>query len=169
MSAFKAGASSSSSSSNNNNNNNKPLPEEVVPLSAFMFFSWETRTTIEAEFPDMPLFDVGKTVGERWRALTDQERQHYLDLAEQDKRRYAERAGASSSSSSSSNNSNNNKPLSAAAFMFFSSETGTTIKAEFPDMPLFDVGKTVGERWCALTDQERQHYIDHFAELTAVY
>jgi hypothetical protein len=138
----------------------------MEPMHAFMFFSWKTRTTIEAESPDMPFFCVGKTVGERWRALTDQERQPYLDLAEQDKQRYAERAGASSSSSS--NNNNNKNPLSVAAYFLFSCETGTTIMAESPDMPLFDVGKTVGERWCALTDQERQHYFDLIAEQAAV-
>jgi hypothetical protein len=55
-----------------------------------MFFSTKTRPTIVAEFPDMPFGDVGKTVGERWRALTDQERQPYLDRAEEDKQRYAE-------------------------------------------------------------------------------
>ncbi len=50
-----------------------------------MFFSFKMRKAIEAEFPDMPSYDVGKTVGERWRALTDQERQPYLDRAEEDK------------------------------------------------------------------------------------
>ena len=59
-------------------------------MSAFLFFSKETRPTIVAESPYMPFGDVGKTVGERWRALTDEQRQPYLTLADEDKQRYAD-------------------------------------------------------------------------------
>jgi len=66
-------------------------PYKVRPkrgLSAFMFFSKETRPKIVAENPDMKFGQIGKTIGEMWRAMDDEQKKPYQDMAEEDKARY---------------------------------------------------------------------------------
>lgn len=53
--------------------------------SAFIFFTMDERPKVVKEFPDMAFGDVGKVVGERWRALSDKAKAPYQALAEKDK------------------------------------------------------------------------------------
>eukprot|EP00571_Detonula_confervacea_P014304 CAMPEP_0172301090 /NCGR_PEP_ID=MMETSP1058-20130122/3041_1 /TAXON_ID=83371 /ORGANISM="Detonula confervacea, Strain CCMP 353" /LENGTH=69 /DNA_ID=CAMNT_0013011087 /DNA_START=56 /DNA_END=265 /DNA_ORIENTATION=+ len=46
-------------------------------LSNYMIFAKETRPTIKEELPDLTFGEVGKELGKRWRALTDDEKAAY--------------------------------------------------------------------------------------------
>lgn len=59
-------------------------------LSAYMFFSQDIRSSVREEMPDISFGEVGKVIGERWKALTSEERKKYQEMAEQDKVRYNE-------------------------------------------------------------------------------
>jgi len=42
-----------------------------------------------AEFPDLKFVEMGTVLGERWRALTPEEKKCFEDMAAQDKIRFA--------------------------------------------------------------------------------
>lgn len=59
------------------------------PKSGFMFYSQERRVTLKTEQPTLGITDASKVIGAEWKALTDDQKQKYLDLAENDRKRYA--------------------------------------------------------------------------------
>ncbi|KAK0656018.1 high mobility group box domain-containing protein [Cercophora newfieldiana] len=57
-------------------------------LSAYMFFANEQRDNVREENPGVSFGQVGKILGERWKALTDKQRTPYEAKAAADKKRY---------------------------------------------------------------------------------
>ncbi|KAK7208222.1 nucleosome binding protein [Myxozyma melibiosi] len=63
-------------------------------LSAYMFFANEQRETVRSENPGIAFGQVGKLLGERWKALTAKDKVPYEARAAQDKKRYEEEKAA---------------------------------------------------------------------------
>ncbi|KAI1908902.1 Non-histone chromosomal protein 6 [Ophidiomyces ophidiicola] len=57
-------------------------------LSAYMFFANEQRENVREENPGITFGQVGKLLGERWKALSDKQRAPYEEKAAADKKRY---------------------------------------------------------------------------------
>ncbi|KAK1987090.1 HMG box protein [Colletotrichum cereale] len=57
-------------------------------LSAYMFFANEQRENVREENPGISFGQVGKLLGERWKALNDKQRAPYEAKAATDKKRY---------------------------------------------------------------------------------
>lgn len=57
-------------------------------LSAYMFFANEQRDNVREENPGISFGQVGKVLGERWKALSEKQRGPYEAKAAQDKKRY---------------------------------------------------------------------------------
>ncbi|KAF4505044.1 hypothetical protein G6O67_007038 [Ophiocordyceps sinensis] len=57
-------------------------------LSAYMFFANEQRENVRDENPGISFGQVGKLLGERWKALNDKQRGPYEAKAAADKKRY---------------------------------------------------------------------------------
>ncbi|KAK7226358.1 hypothetical protein V2G26_014361 [Clonostachys chloroleuca] len=57
-------------------------------LSAYMFFANEQRENVREENPGISFGQVGKLLGERWKALNDKQRAPYEAKAAADKKRY---------------------------------------------------------------------------------
>jgi len=57
-------------------------------MSSFMYFANEQRQGVRDKFPDIKITEIGKKLSEMWKALTVEEKQRYIDLAEKDKQRY---------------------------------------------------------------------------------
>lgn len=55
---------------------------------AYVFFTNEMRSIVMEQFPGIKFVDMGRILGERWRALTPEEKTTYEDLATQDKTRF---------------------------------------------------------------------------------
>ena len=55
---------------------------------AYVFFTNEMRPKVCAEYPGIKFVDLGKVLGERWRALTPDEKKRYEDMAAEDKIRF---------------------------------------------------------------------------------
>ncbi|CAD6506327.1 BgTH12-07253 [Blumeria graminis f. sp. triticale] len=76
----------------------KPKPERKKKdpnapkrgLSAYMFFANEQRENVRLENPGITFGQVGKMLGERWKALSEKQRIPYTDMAMKDKTRYEE-------------------------------------------------------------------------------
>ncbi|ESZ93610.1 nucleosome binding protein [Sclerotinia borealis F-4128] len=59
-------------------------------LSAYMFFANEQRDNVREENPGITFGQVGKVLGERWKALNEKQRIPYEESAARDKKRYEE-------------------------------------------------------------------------------
>ncbi|MCJ1371466.1 Non-histone chromosomal protein 6 [Loxospora ochrophaea] len=57
-------------------------------LSAYMFFANEQRDNVREENPGISFGQVGKVLGERWKALNTKQREPYEAKAKTDKERY---------------------------------------------------------------------------------
>lgn len=53
-----------------------------------MFFANEQRDNVRAENPDASFGQIGRLLGERWKALSDAEKAPYENKASADKKRY---------------------------------------------------------------------------------
>lgn len=53
-----------------------------------MFFANENRDIVRAENPGVTFGQVGRILGEKWKALNDEEKVPYEAKAESDKKRY---------------------------------------------------------------------------------
>jgi hypothetical protein len=63
-------------------------------LSAYMFFANEQRDNVRNENPGIAFGQVGKVLGERWKALSDKQRAPYEAKAAADKKRYEDEKAA---------------------------------------------------------------------------
>ncbi|OAA67572.1 nucleosome binding protein [Cordyceps fumosorosea ARSEF 2679] len=63
-------------------------------LSAYMFFANEQRENVREENPDVTFGQVGKILGERWKALSEKQRAPYEAKAAADKKRYEDEKAA---------------------------------------------------------------------------
>jgi hypothetical protein len=54
----------------------------------YMMFCKETRQKVVAENPTYSVAQIGKTLGENWRAMTEKEKDKYRGMADADKVRY---------------------------------------------------------------------------------
>merc|ERR1740124_2041486 len=71
----------------------KPPKDPLAPKRArgsYVFFTYDARPQILREYPDIKFIDLGHVMGERWRALTPEEKLQYEGLAKQDKIRFAQ-------------------------------------------------------------------------------
>lgn len=55
-----------------------------------MFFANDQRDTVREENPGITFGQVGKVLGDKWKALTDKQKQPYEAKAAADKKRYEE-------------------------------------------------------------------------------
>jgi hypothetical protein len=72
---------------------NKKEKDANAPKRArgsFVFFTFEMRPQILKEYPGIKFTDMGTLMGERWRALTPDQKKRYEDMANEDKKRFTE-------------------------------------------------------------------------------
>jgi len=72
--------------------------------TSYNFFMTAIRPVIARENPTLPFGDVGRLVGERWNALTPEERRPYVELAIAEKRRLAGGSSAGSGTARTASN-----------------------------------------------------------------
>ncbi|KAH9886852.1 HMG box protein [Xylariomycetidae sp. FL2044] len=63
-------------------------------LSAYMFFANEQRENVREENPGISFGQIGKILGERWKALTDKQKAPYESKAAADKQRFQDEKAA---------------------------------------------------------------------------
>lgn len=55
---------------------------------SFVFFTFDERPNVMSEFPGIKFVEMGSILGERWRNLSNEDKQKYEDLAQEDKQRF---------------------------------------------------------------------------------
>eukprot|EP01018_Ginkgo_biloba_P011099 Gb_14151 [translate_table: standard] len=78
-------------------------------MSGFMFFSQVERENLKKSNPGMSFTDVGRTLGERWKKMSAEEKEPYESKARADQKRYKE-AMADYKSGPSTNVDSGNEP-----------------------------------------------------------
>ncbi|KAL5118046.1 Non-histone chromosomal protein 6 [Pleosporales sp. CAS-2024a] len=63
-------------------------------LSAYMFFANQERDKVREDNPGIKFGEVGKLLGEKWKALTEKQRAPFEAKAAADKKRYEEEKAA---------------------------------------------------------------------------
>ena len=79
-------------------NENKPKRA----TSAFMFFSQAIRPTVMKENPGASFGDIGRIIGQKWKELSEADKQPYLEKERRDKERYESDMSAAKSLASAS-------------------------------------------------------------------
>lgn len=71
--------------------NKRPQKDPFAPKrasGAYVFFTNEMRPMVMKQFPGIKFVEMGRILGERWRALTPEEKARYEKLAQEDKVRF---------------------------------------------------------------------------------
>jgi structure-specific recognition protein 1 len=133
--------------------------------SAYNYFGQEMRGTMKAEDADLSFAEINKTLGERWKAVSPEEKERFEKLAAEDKKRHTREMASytppkgSPAGKKKKPKKDPNAPKSAlTTFLIFSKEMRPKIKAENPDIQFSDMGRKLGELFRALTSEEKEKY-----------
>jgi len=58
------------------------------PMTAYFYFAADIRPQLKEDHPDLKVTDLAKLTGQKWKTLSDDEKQLFNDLASKDKERY---------------------------------------------------------------------------------
>jgi hypothetical protein len=58
--------------------------------TAYFYFTADMRERVKEENPGLKVTEIAKVIGAKWKALTEEEKQKYNDMADKDKDRYAQ-------------------------------------------------------------------------------
>ncbi|KAJ9503077.1 Non-histone chromosomal protein 6 [Exophiala xenobiotica] len=86
----KAAASKTKAKSTRGDKKKKDPNAPKRGLSAYMFFANDQRDTVREENPGISFGQVGKVLGDKWKALSEKQREPYEKKAATDKKRYEE-------------------------------------------------------------------------------
>eukprot|EP00467_Chlorarachnion_reptans_P007869 CAMPEP_0114505740 /NCGR_PEP_ID=MMETSP0109-20121206/11022_1 /TAXON_ID=29199 /ORGANISM="Chlorarachnion reptans, Strain CCCM449" /LENGTH=819 /DNA_ID=CAMNT_0001684215 /DNA_START=201 /DNA_END=2660 /DNA_ORIENTATION=+ len=134
--------------------------------NAFTFFSSATRKKVEEENPEAKFVEVGKLLGERWKALSEEEKKPFMDKANEDKERYQKEKAQfdeenPGEAGSKRKRKDKNAPKRAkSAFMLFVQKRRKTVKEENPNLKFGEISKLMGEKWKELPDDEKKEFLN---------
>jgi hypothetical protein len=140
-----------------------------------MFYCSSHRAQVMREFPEHKFAEVGRVLGERWLQLSEEQKQPYYRLNEDDRERYRTAVQELSDLSEDSDvpvekEKKKRRPRREApkraltAYIFFAQDERPRVRTEFPDASFADVARILGERWNAISAEERRPYERKCAE-----
>lgn len=142
-----------------------------------MFFSNAKRPEIVRSNPDASFGTVAKIVGREFQALTQEEKQVFLERAACDKERYIEEMkmyvappayavenGGMCSSEGRKRKDPNAPKKGLSAYNFFFQDVRPSVLEEHPDATFAEISKIIGSRFRELTPESKQPYNDLAAE-----
>lgn len=129
--------------------------------SSYIFFCMDSREKIQTKNPDMSAKDIIKELGNAWRTLNDTQKEKYVKLAENDKKRYT---GEISDYTPPANFLSKKKVKSSgpkrglSAYIFFCNEQRNPVKEKNPTLSNKELTSELGKRWNLLTDEQKKPY-----------
>ncbi len=156
------------------------------PMTTYMFYNQDVRSKLKDENPDLSFGDLGKLIGQKYKQLTAEEKQKYTDQAEEAKAAYDKAMekytppdddedndsddgtkksvkSASSTSKKKAKKDPNAPKRAKSAYMFYNQLNRSTVKDENSSLSFGELGKLMGQKYKALTPEERAKY-DKMAE-----
>jgi len=143
--------------------------------SSFMFFANEKRPDLRKEFPTYKITEIGKKLGEMWKALTPDEKKKFDEIAQKDQERYQKAMEGYQPPSSSSESESEDEPKkkkrkkkakkdpskpkrSMSSFMFFANAKRPQVREKYPNSKITDIGKRLSELWKEIDPDEKKKY-----------
>lgn len=138
------------------------------PQTAFFLWLNENRESIKKENPDAGLGQIGKIAGEKWREISDEDKQEYNDKYKIEKEKYDEAmksykptgefAKSSRGSSKSSKKDPNAPKKPQSSYFLWMNDNRARIKEENPSAGLTDIARLSGAQWKEISDSEKAKY-----------
>mmetsp|Transcript_31387 Transcript_31387/g.71804 ORF Transcript_31387/g.71804 Transcript_31387/m.71804 type:complete len:347 (-) Transcript_31387:366-1406(-) len=147
-------------------------PKRFKP--AYICFSMAKHKEIKKELgSNATVSDVSKRISQVWHSLPPNERAHWDQAAEEDKKRYeAEKAAYSGpwkilSKPSKADVNAPKRPMSS--FLYYAQKYRPIAKKENPELCNTEVSKLLGVMWKDAPQEEKQKYIQHEEAQRALY
>jgi hypothetical protein len=134
--------------------------------SSYIFFCVDKRDDIKQNHPDLSAKQITSKLGEVWRGMSDEDKEPFVTLADEDKKRYTSAmddfvpsvSSDSDKSSSSSTSSNKKKPTASKrslnGYQLFCAKMRPIVKNDNPDMKFGPIGKLLGQMWASSSEQD---------------
>ena len=132
------------------------------PQTSFFLFMNDRRAKFKEDNPELSLGQITKGLTDVWKALTDDEKKKYDDLAAKDRERYnkeLEAQGIKPKPVKSKDSDGAPKKAQTAYFLYLG-EMREKVKKENPDMSMCQQSKLIAEKWKALTEDDKKKYQD---------
>ncbi|KAL3317354.1 High mobility group [Cichlidogyrus casuarinus] len=132
------------------------------PMSAYCCFVQVIREAHKRQYPGESVMfsDFSKICSERWRNMSEKEKQRFVDMATADKERYNKEMtdyippdGIPRGRKRKMPRDPGHPKRAWSAFFFFSNEFRPEIRAEHQDWSVAQVAKELGRRWDELKDK----------------
>lgn len=137
--------------------------------TSWIFFCNEHRKNLRREFPDLPFGDLCKKLAPKWKQLTADQRQIYIDMQNKDQQRYKQEYKSLSKEQLQMLRKHKKiarakkkllpKPV-LSSYMFFVVKNRNKIQQDFPNISFQEIGKKLGTIWNQLSLTEKQPYIN---------
>ena len=140
--------------------------------SSYFFFASDVREEVKAANPGASITDISKLIGERWKAMSEDDKKPYTDKAEADKARYAREMADYVPPEDASDDEDTprkakrakkdpNAPKRAtSSYFFFAGEIRSELRETHPDASMPEISKMIGERWKAMSEDDKKPYND---------
>lgn len=125
--------------------NNKPSTRTP---SSYVLFSMQYRKVVAESFPDLTLGEVSKKCGEKWGALTEDEKQVWKEKSDIMKK---ERNPVDTTAEPK-------KKRKPSSYLCFSMEHRKEVIQKEPNLSLGEVSKRCGDAWKQLSDEEKEKW-----------
>nr|AFJ24755.1 high mobility group-2 [Schmidtea mediterranea] len=143
-------------------NNKKPSGAK----SAYIIYTQAVREEYKKKNPDgkVNFTEISKIASEKWKNISDKEKEKYNVLAQADKKRYTkemegyepETDNRKPSKKAKREAKDPNKPKAPlTAFFFFSNEHRQTVKEKNPEFKVGDIAKVLGKMWSECKDKSK--------------
>jgi uncharacterized ParB-like nuclease family protein len=148
------------------------------PSGAYVFFGHDMRPKIFEENPETKFTELGKILGDRWRACTPDERKKYEDLSDADKARYQKEMkeyGEKRREAAKKNGILNpiddievpQKPY--PAYFQFANARRMDIKRANPDASNAEVSRMLSDMWRSSSDEFKDFHVKEEAKQRKIY
>jgi len=172
-----AGETGSTSSSGKGVSSTKEAKKEgkpKAPQSAYMFYANSNREKVKSQEPSITFGALGSKLGALWKGLDEKEKEQYNRMAAEDKLRFQRETAkwreehpneAEESGKRKSKKSKKEKdPLApkkalSAYFMFIKAQRPKE-KLNNPTLSFAELGKLMGEKWTAMSDDQKKPYVE---------
>jgi hypothetical protein len=143
------------------------IERPVRNRTAYLLFVKDNRKNTQSDNPNMDFVAVTKEIADRWGALSDAERQPYLDRAAADKERYEREVSAFREAYPDEPLTIKKKkrvvklkgPKKArSAYVFYTKEVRQSIQDANPDADFGTITKQIAAQWAKVTDQQKAKY-----------
>jgi hypothetical protein len=155
-------------------NGSRPPKDPNAPrraISSYIIFCNQNRELLKNANPSLKTVELTKLLGQRWKALTPQEKAPYENAAAQDKLRFETESknyvAPPEYQRSKRTREGPKKPL--TAYLIFANANRESMKRTFPALKMTDLAKKLGERWRSLSAEERAPFENKAQEAKAAY